>query len=158
MLGYGDRSRSLTKFDGAMGPLVGAGARIEPLQQHRDRGITVTLFPQVSYAKSAGRGLVNRRDWKGDIYSTQDADTATTWQFETSLLVSRKDGRVTIYAGPKFDWESTHYSTRNETVDPVLPIGVVVGLDYDVTPEVFFMAEMENFHQDAIHLMVGGRF
>jgi hypothetical protein len=161
-VGLADRTRDLTEFDGTLGPLVGLGLRIDPLIQRGDSGIGLGIVTQASYEKSTGNGLSTTPvdpfvDPENFTYAEQ-SQTADTWHAEVSLLLSRKDGRITLYGGPKLDWDRTIYTKRSEEVEPILPIGVVIGVDYDITPEVFFSAEMENFHQDAIYGMVGARF
>jgi hypothetical protein len=157
-LGYGDRSRSLTAFEGTLGPIFGFAARLDPLIQKHDSGIGIAVIPQFSYENSVGRGKVTRRNRFGDKTVAEESETATTWHYETTALLSRKEGRVGLYAGPKFDYDRSVYTSRHETVTPILSFGVVVGVDYDITPQVFFSAEMDNFHQDALHVLVGGRF
>lgn len=156
-VGLADRSRTLTEFDGTMGPLLGAGVRFDPLIQEGDDGIGLAIVSQFSYEKSAGSGLSRYKDFFTDEYKEQD-QRADVWHVEVSAIVSRKEGRFGIYAGPKFDYDRTVFTKRHEITEPILPIGVVVGVDYDITPEVFFTAEMENFHQDALYGLVGARF
>lgn len=157
-VGYGDRSRSITDFEGTLGPILGFGLRFDPLIQDGDNGIGIAVIPQFSYENSKGRGKVTRTDAVGFKSRSEESETATTWHSELTALVSRKEGRVGMYAGPKFDFDRTVYTTRSEVVEPQLAFGIVVGVDYDITPQIFFTAEMENFHQDALHGMVGGRF
>ncbi len=157
-IGYGDRSRSITDFEGALGPILGLGLRFDPLIQEGESGIGVAVIPQFSYENSKGQGKVTRRDPFGFKSISLESDTATTWHAELTALVSRKEGRLGFYAGPKFDYDRTVYTSRSEVVEPQLAFGVVVGVDYDITPQIFFTVEMENYHQDALHAMVGGRF
>lgn len=156
-VGLADRTRTLTEFDGTLGPLFGAGVRFDPLIQDGDDGIGLALVTQASYEKSIGSGLSRYKDIFTEDYVEQD-QTAHVYHFEATALISRKEGRFGIYAGPKFDYDRTVYTKRHEVAEPILPVGVVVGVDYDITPEVFFTAEMENFHQDALYGLVGARF
>lgn len=156
-IGLADRTRTLTEFDGTLGPLFGAGLRLDPLIQDGDDGIGIAVVTQFSYEKSVGSGLSRYKRIETDDYYEQD-QTAHVYHFEATALISRKEGRFGIYAGPKFDYDRTVYTKRSEVAEPILPVGVVVGVDYDITPEVFFTAEMENFHQDALYGLVGARF
>lgn len=157
--GMADRTRDLTNFEGTLGPLVGAGLRIDPLIQRSDSGVGISIVTQASYEKSTGNGSSLDLDPdEVDERFVEQSQTSDTWHVEASVLLTRKDGRVSLYGGPKFDWDRTVYTKRSENTYPILPIGIVIGVDYDITPEIFFTAEMENFHQDAIYGMVGGRF
>ncbi len=171
-LGLGDRSRDLIDFDGGLGVMLGLGLRIDPLIQRESVGFGVGVVLQSSYERSSGNGRFQTGSPVNLITesSTRHEMTAQTWHNELSVLFSRKDGRVTFYGGPKLDWNWTYYNRRadaqgealgadtTETTRPADWIGIVLGADYDVTPQVFFTLEMENFHQDSIYLLVGGRY
>lgn len=157
-LGLADRRRRLTDFSGELGILAGGGVRLDPIIQRHATGFGVSVILQGSYERSPGRGTV---PVVTDDVVTEEEDQrehSTTWHGEATVLVSRKEGRISFYGGPKFDYDLTRYSERGEYVRPFNPFGIVIGVDYDVTPEVFFTAEMENFHKDSIYLLVGGRF
>ena len=179
-LGLNNRYRRLTDFSSELGPVLGLGFRIDPIIQRGDSGFGIALVPQLSYESSQGHGHYRVRNGQGLFEESPDVDgvpetlryRSRTFHAELSLLFSRKEGRISFYGGPKLDWDHTRYArpicdaaqgiqecdTRTETVRPVHPLGVVVGLDYDVTPQIFFSAEMENFHSSAIYALVGGRF
>jgi hypothetical protein len=158
-VGMADRTRYLGKFDGTLGPLVGAGVRFDPVIPERDGGVGFAVLAQGSWEQSSGTGNSLDVDPDPDVESFVDqTQRADTWHVELAPIIAFKQARVGLYAGPKLDYERTVYTKRSEDVTPRLPVGVVIGVDYDITPEVFFTAEMENFHQDAIYGLVGGRF
>ncbi len=161
-VGMGDRSRKLTDFSGELGVIAGAGLRIDPVIQRRNTGFGVAVVVQGSYERSSGTGRYRIFDEDDNRFREsgvlKQADLAQTWHLDATLLFSRKEGRVSFYGGPRFDYDWTYYDTRDELVRPYNPFGIVIGIDYDVTPEVFFSAEMENFHQDSLYILVGGRF
>ena len=159
-VGLADRRRRLTEFSGELGLLAGVGLRVDPIIQRQATGFGVALLLQGSYERSPGRGHTRVPSALGCMRESDErmADAATTWHGEATLLISRKEGRISFYGGPKVDYDLTRYEEREEWVRPQNPFGIVIGVDYDVTPEVFFTAEMENFHKDSIYLLVGGRF
>jgi hypothetical protein len=173
-LGLGDRTRRLTRFSSELGPLVGLGVRIDPLIQRDTVGLGMAIVIQSSYERSPGQGTYRSPESLAPDAESAERRTsvASVFHGEATLLFSRKDGRLALYGGPKLDYDATSFSERKvfrnndgvivesraETTSPQLPIGLVVGIDYDVTPQVFFTFEMENFHQDSAYLLVGGRW
>lgn len=71
--------------------------------------------------------------------------------YQFSGILSHQEDNWEVYAGPKYA------QLRNGT-EAEQKVGIVIGLDYSVTPLVFFTAEMHNFTDDALYLGVGYRF
>ena len=71
--------------------------------------------------------------------------------YQFSAILSHQENNWDIYAGPKYAQlqNSDHASDK---------VGIVIGIDYSVTPMVFFTAEMHNFTDDALYVGVGYRF
>lgn len=164
-LGLNDRSRRLTDFEGRLGALFGVGARFDIVQDVPSE-FSLSLIGQVSYENSEGTGRYRIKDSITGEFSEskandERADSARVWHSEATLLFAKRSGFITFYGGPKLDYDWTYYRTRKEEVRPFYPFGLAIGVDYQVTdrsPDVFFTLEMENFSQDAIYAMVGGRF
>ncbi|MDD5222715.1 MAG: hypothetical protein PHE84_01885 [bacterium] len=71
--------------------------------------------------------------------------------YQFSLIVSHKESNWNVYAGPK-------YAQLENGEDADQKVGIVIGMDYSVTPMVFFTAEMHNFTDDGLYVGVGYRF
>ena len=118
--------------DGALGLLVGGGTKI----------FIVNNNPYINLYID-GQFLT--------FSSNYDGSGHRFFAYQFSGVLSHKENNWDIYAGPK-------YAQLQDGSDASEKVGIVIGIDYSVTPMVFFTAEMHNFTDDALYVGVGYRF
>lgn len=64
-----------------------------------------------------------------------------------------KAGHSKVYAGVKY---SEFF--KGKEPETLVPVGVVIGIDYFLNPYFFLTAEMHNFDQDAVYMGAGYNF
>jgi hypothetical protein len=118
--------------DGALGLLAGGGAKVFLIAHNQ----YINLYADGQFLTFA---------------SNYDGDGHRFFAYQFALLISHKDDNWNIYAGPK-------YAQLQNGAHADQKVGIVIGMDYSVTPMVFFTAEMHNFTDDALYMGVGYRF
>jgi hypothetical protein len=155
-----DGDRHLADFQGRMGMGGGGGARVWALLQEQ-AGVNLGLGAVYGYTENRGTtGDDDRRNRTG-----RHDDWLKEHQLQVDLVLSRRVQNWTVYGGALFDrvWlKQTYPSAIDEALyGPLgkakgeLPVGIVVGIDYFVTPLVFFSLEGQNFHEDALYASIG---
>lgn len=118
--------------DGALGLLAGGGTKIFII--NHNQYINLYLDGQfLTFPSSVG----------------DESHRFFAYQF--SGILSHQENNWNIYAGPK-------YAQLQNGAHADQKVGIVIGMDYSVTPMVFFTAEMHNFTDDALYMGVGYRF
>ena len=118
--------------DGALGLLTGGGAKVFIVNDNPY--LNLYLDGQFSTFSSDDNGSGGR-----------------FFAYQFSGVISHQAVNWIIYAGPK-------YSQLQNGAEADQKVGIVIGLDYSITPMVFFTAEMHNFSDDALYVGVGYRF
>jgi hypothetical protein len=118
--------------DGTLGLLAGGGAKVFFIAHNQYINL---------YADGQFLTFASKYDGAGHRF----------FAYQFALLISHKDDNWNIYAGPKYA-QLQNGAHANDKV------GIVIGMDYSVTPMVYFTAEMHNFSDDALYVGVGYRF
>lgn len=164
--------RNLTEFDGVMGVGGGGGVRAHALRQD-DFGVNLTLGAGALFLSN--NGTTPQYDDQGEVIPNQRVDDRLTeLELQGELLFSRSFQVWNLYGGVL--WNPIRVRQENppskrllrDQPDPLLtderrvgelwmldPVGIVVGVDYFVTPLVYTSIEAQNLHTDAISLSVG---
>lgn len=155
-----DGDRKLADFLGRMGMGGGGGARGWLLLQEQ-AGVNLGISAQYGYTEN--RGTTGDDDRRNP--TSRHDDWLMEHQLQIDLLLSRRVQNWDIYGGAVFDriWlRQVRPSTADEDLyGPLgkakgeMPVGIVVGIDYFVTPLVFFNLEGQNFHEDALYGSIG---
>lgn len=155
-----DGDRHLADFQGRMGMGGGGGVRLWGLLQEQG-GVNLGLGAVYGFTENRGTtGDDDRRNRGG-----RHDDWLKEHQLQIDLLLSRRVQNWTVYGGAMFDriWLRQAYpSAADEALyGPLgkakgeLPVGIVVGIDYFVTPLIYFSLEGQNFHEDALYGTIG---
>ena len=118
--------------DGALGLLAGGGTKIFIVNDNPYLNLYID-GQFLTFASSVG------------------GESHRFFAYQFSGIISHKESNWDIYAGPK-------YAQLQNGTHAAQKVGMLIGLDYSVTPMVFFTAEMHNFTDDAFYLSVGYRF
>ena len=145
MGGLNDARKKVGGFKGTLSPFYGVGARLVILSQN----FTITnLYVEGDTTYSEISGIENGK--VGTLY----------WvKFDGKIGISKfLKNYIALYGGFKYSYQRIKFAQSEEMLHSQLPWGVFIGADYFVTPFVFFEAEMHNFDQDALFLLVGTKF
>ncbi len=75
--------------------------------------------------------------------------------YQFGATYTYRNNNVIPYAGIKFSETSVKNTDNNDEWIGKWKLGIVIGIQYFVNPNVFFCAEMHNFDQDTIYGSVG---
>lgn len=155
IVGGADGRRSLTDFSGNLG--IGGGGSVRfYLMRQEDFEINVGLGGGAEVWKNKG----NSPDPAGG--NILISDQLKERQFHGQLVLSRAFQTWNLYGGFVYNYAQVRQrglgnapagTARNE--EALTPYGLVVGVDYFVTPLVYFNLEGQNFHEDSIFASVG---
>jgi len=123
------------EFDGALGLLAGGGAKI--------------------FLINASRYLNLYLDGQFHTFQTAGDRDRRFWAYQGAVLISHASENWNVYGGGKYSEFTEDGGDNAAAADKV---GIIIGIDYSVTPMVFFTGEMHNFSDDALYLGVGYRF
>lgn len=122
------------EFNGALGFLGGGGAKI--------------------FIVTSSRYLNLYLDGQFHTFATSAEGDRRFWAYQFAALVSHSSDNWNVYGGVKY----SELAEDGSDVGAVDKVGILIGIDYSVTPMVFFTGEMHNFSDDALYLGVGYRF
>ncbi len=151
-----DARRSRTKFRGNMGVGGGVDLRFYPILQERFE-INVAIGGGALFIRNEGDtpGTISPRGTRVD-------DSLRTRQYHAELILSRAFDTWNLYGGVIWNRNKVLQDFIPSDLDPglddvqeVFPAGLVVGVDYFITPLVFFSIEGQNFHEDTITGTIG---
>jgi len=143
--GFADARKKLGNFKGTMSPIYGGGIRFSPILQDPSI-VSVILEVDGTYFEQEG------------INSSNPA-TLYWGEIEGKVGISHDfENYWSLFGGVKYSYEMIKLSSESDRVKSAIPVGIYIGVDYFVTPYVFFEIEMHNFDQDALFMSVGGKF
>ncbi|GEM_PF-4571255 len=139
--GLNDARKKIGNFRGVLSPFYGLSLRLIPLNENFTF-INLAFEVAAEYSKISGS--------EANLYWTK---------IDAKLSVSKLFSEIFgFYGGVKYSYHFIKLSSLSERSRSVTPWGIFIGMDYFVTPYIFFEAEMHNFDQDALFLMVGSKF
>ena len=143
--GFADAKKKLGNFQGTMSPIYGGGIRFTPILQDPSL-VSVILEIDGTYFEQEGISSTN--------------PSKLFWgELEGKIGISHNfENYWSLFGGIKYSYEGIKLSTESSKVKSAYPVGIYIGVDYFVTPYVFFEVEMHNFDQDALFMSVGGKF
>lgn len=157
-----DASRRLSDFEGRIGLGGGGGARGWLTLQDRF-GLNTGIGAVYYYTENRGTSpdpTIERNRPRG----RQD-DWLKEHQIKVDLTLSRSFQNWNFYGGALYNWvrirqaypapdfEDRFGPLRRAGTD--MPFGIFVGVDYFITPLVFFSMEGQNFHEDSLYASIG---
>ncbi len=142
LVGATTLTRDLTGFSSFLRPDVGLMFRFVPL--HKEKGFSFAIDSGGLYASLKGTNNVSSNVKAHKV----DAVGGVTFSYCMDRACAFAGGRYTML------W------LREDGSKNLLKHmgGVYGGVDYYVTPNIFFSAEAQNFDGDALYVGVGGRF
>ena len=152
-----DAKRTLTGFQGQLGVGGGGYLAFHPLRQE-EFGINLTL--------GAGANVIRNHGSAPNTDPTAAPDTRVNAKLKEReyfgySLVSHNMKNWSVYGGFVWNLADIHQN-RPPAGEPQLAnvkgrsqFGMVVGVDYFITPLVYFSLEGQNFNQDAITGAIG---
>ena len=151
-----DARRSLTKFSGDMGVGGGTYVRFYPMLQEKF-GLNIAIGGGFNMLRNTG-------DSPTDISTpgARASDLLRQREYHGELILSRSFKIWNLYGGITYNHVEILQDNIPAGRDPALanvngsvPVGLVVGVDYYVTPLVYFSIEGQNFHEDTISAGIG---
>lgn len=142
MVGGATYKHKRSDFVGKFAPMFGLQLRFAPV--NNDKGFFFAIDPGMMY-----------QPIRGSIGSTADLK-AHKVDFAGGATFGYNADRVSFFAGGRYTYlfvkEQTQPKLKNHSG------GIYGGVDYFVTPNVYFGLEAQNFDSQAIFAGVGGRF
>lgn len=131
--GFGDMKFEEEGFHSPLGPKFGAGMK---------------------FSISAGSNVDINIDGQFAYQHNSDGKTLTYYELQSFLTISYRYANLYVYGGASISQSWLDFSDgKNYTADNLF--GVVVGMDYFITPSFFMTTEMHNFDKDAIYIGAG---
>ena len=156
-----DAERSLTGFAGNLAWGGGGDLRLYGLLQE-DYGINLALAGGYGYLRN--RGTIPDPNADGARIET----SITTHEYYGGIVVSRTARIWNLYGGVLWYGaqvrQPTAYNVHTgpgnddgiyQRAAAAVPLGIFAGIDYFVTPLVYFSFEAQNFHDDLIAAAIG---
>ncbi|MDP8254380.1 MAG: hypothetical protein P9M14_01390 [Candidatus Alcyoniella australis] len=139
--GAGDLSITGTTFRAALGPYYGGGLRLQVFPWNEGE-FRVALDGNVTGMHVEDEGV--RGDW---------------WEYQAALIISKTWQNFTPFGGVKYSDSGVHFKPGgSNNVRSDQNVGVFLGVDYFITPFVFFNGEIHVFAETAAFVGVGYRY
>lgn len=135
-LGFTDLT--VEDFRGGLGATYGGGLNLSLFPKRRYDKFNIGIDSAVLFFASEDDTTFNAFEYNAGLYFTYDTRQMSYYlsvQYSDAYYDNSADGVPTLEADDNF--------------------GLVMGIDYLITPEVFFIGEMHNFDEDFILLGVG---
>ena len=136
--GAGDLAITGTTFRSPLGPYYGGGVRFQ-VYPWNEGEFRVALDGNATGMRVEDEGI--KGDW---------------WEYQAALIVSKTWQNLTPFGGVKYSDSGVHFEpggTNNLRSDQ--NVGVFLGIDYFITPYVFFNGEIHIFAETAAFVGVG---
>ena len=137
-------------FESVLGVLYGGGLRLRlfPWFWEEEGLFNLEMDGQVA-AISTKAGDVDGDIWDRDV-------EAEYWEYQVSLIASKRFEVFIPFLGFCYDQMGVNFSPGgSRNVESDFNWGVFMGLDYYLTPLVYFSAELRVFTETALYLGVG---
>lgn len=138
-------------FDSVLGLLYGGGLRLRLFPWFwEEEGLFNLELDAQAMALSLRSGNASKHDFG---HETADAEL---WEYQISLMASKTFQFLVPYGGICYDRLGVNFSPGgSQNIESDFHWGVFIGLDYFVTPMVFFSAELHIFSETSLYLGVG---
>ncbi|MBI2890706.1 MAG: hypothetical protein HYY13_07965 [Nitrospirae bacterium] len=147
VFGLADLRLDETNFEGTMKPFFGGGVVLRLLDS-LEAGPDVSLQAHSVYT------------YNDDYLTGKGVDAKLTyWEIQAALYLHKRISNFIPYMG--IGYSDTPFLSEITGKGDVsyrprsIPIGLLAGLDYFVTPELYLHSELHNFAEDAIILGLG---
>ncbi len=131
--GFSDMKFDAENFHSPLGPKFGAG---------------------IKFSVSSGSYVSLNLDGQFAYQHNSDGQSLDYYELQSFLTISYRYANLYVYGGLSVSESWLDFSGGNSYTASNL-FGVVVGMDYFVTPTLFMTVEMHNFDKDAIYIGVG---
>jgi hypothetical protein len=138
-------------LESVLGVWYGGGVRLRVFPWFwEDKGfLNVELDGQIA--------ALSTRSGNADLKAFGDDDVRVEyWEYQASLLVSKRFEVFVPYLAVCYNRSGVQFAPGGSlNARPDFPWGALVGLEYFVTPQVFFTAEVHIFTENSIYVGAG---
>jgi len=127
------------------------------LGTHYGGGVRLRLFPW--FWEETGIFNFDVDSQASAMSTSDDKVDAYIWEYQWSGILSKEFQLFTLYGGAKYVLGGVNFSPGGTgNMSPDMFWGVFIGVDYFVTPYIFFSTELNIFTKTAISLGVGFKY